>query len=248
VKTKSIKVVIIPDVHGRPFWREVLTNKEDTIVFLGDYSDPYEYEGFTHKDAVRELTDIVQFKKDNPERVILLLGNHDAPYIHPNFPTCRYSNELKNEYRKLFTDEPDLFQIAYNLRLNDIDYLFTHAGVNNEWFEMMSPNFVNTNHDIAAELNRAWKETPEIFATVGRARGGNKTPSPIWADYEEHDAFYGYPDSIQIFGHTQQRKNPILVGSMWCLDCRKVFVLEEDTISYYTELGDKMELSFGKDI
>jgi len=100
----------------------------------------------------------------------------------------------------------------------------------------MTPKFINKNKNIATELNRAWKETPEIFATVGEARGGNQKPSPIWADFEEHDAFYGYPNSIQIFAHTQQVKNPNLVGSMWCLDCRKVFVFEDGEIEEYIQL------------
>ena len=41
-------LVIIPDVHGRPFWREaVRLRPEEEFIFLGDYLDPYPDEGIT---------------------------------------------------------------------------------------------------------------------------------------------------------------------------------------------------------
>ena len=38
--------IIIPDIHGRDFWRWVVAHRkeEETVVFLGDYLDPYEDE------------------------------------------------------------------------------------------------------------------------------------------------------------------------------------------------------------
>ena len=37
-----MKLTIIPDVHGRPFWRDAVKDVADTpVVFLGDYLDPY---------------------------------------------------------------------------------------------------------------------------------------------------------------------------------------------------------------
>ena len=35
------KILIIPDVHGRNFWKEPCNNWKGKIVFLGDYHDPY---------------------------------------------------------------------------------------------------------------------------------------------------------------------------------------------------------------
>ena len=35
-----MKITIIPDFHGRPFWRDAVKDVADTpIVFLGDYLD-----------------------------------------------------------------------------------------------------------------------------------------------------------------------------------------------------------------
>lgn len=36
------EVLIIPDVHGRPFWKDAVQRYPDTdTIFLGDYHDPY---------------------------------------------------------------------------------------------------------------------------------------------------------------------------------------------------------------
>ena len=36
------RILIIPDVHGRTFWRDAVEAAgEMPIVFLGDYLDPY---------------------------------------------------------------------------------------------------------------------------------------------------------------------------------------------------------------
>jgi predicted phosphodiesterase len=73
------KILIVPDVHGRKFWHkaEELINEVDKIIFLGDYLDPYFWEGITFETAMIEFKNILSFKQKNPEKVILLTGNHD---------------------------------------------------------------------------------------------------------------------------------------------------------------------------
>ena len=55
---KDINVLLVPDVHGRSFWKEsvkdILENYPDArVVFLGDYLDPYndELEEVSSKEA-----------------------------------------------------------------------------------------------------------------------------------------------------------------------------------------------------
>ena len=41
-------IIIIPDVHGRKFWREAVEKYPDAdTIFLGDYLDPYPAEGIS---------------------------------------------------------------------------------------------------------------------------------------------------------------------------------------------------------
>lgn len=72
-----MKILINPDIHGRIFWKYSIEHKDefDKIVFLGDYLDPYSLNLLeTEEDNFKE---IIQFKKDNPDKVVLLLGNHE---------------------------------------------------------------------------------------------------------------------------------------------------------------------------
>ena len=74
--------IVIPDVHGRDFWRSAVRGREEEkIIFLGDYVDPYSWEGITPHVAFLELQDIIEFKKAHPDNVVLLLGNHDLGYL-----------------------------------------------------------------------------------------------------------------------------------------------------------------------
>lgn len=73
------KILIIPDTHGRRFWEDPCLNHKnefEKIVFLGDFVSPYPAEGITNEAAIEVLKEIVNFKKENEDKVILLLGNH----------------------------------------------------------------------------------------------------------------------------------------------------------------------------
>ena len=86
-----MKVLVIPDCHGRKFWRQAIANnidKVDKIIFLGDYLDPYSYEIEEHPELMecdnfydsqsllKMLEDIVSLKKNEPDKYVLLTGNH----------------------------------------------------------------------------------------------------------------------------------------------------------------------------
>ena len=62
---KNVHTLLIPDIHGRIFWKEAIEyySKEKypnlVIVFLGDYVDPYDFEGITRKDAIDNFKEII---------------------------------------------------------------------------------------------------------------------------------------------------------------------------------------------
>jgi predicted phosphodiesterase len=237
------RIIIVPDVHGRTFWRSVLENTKDTVVFLGDYCDPYPDEGITHEDCIRELTDIVEFKNQNSDRVTLLLGNHDLSHIFPNYYTrCRWgTEETQKKYENLYKFSQ--FQMAYECKQSDVKYLFTHAGVTKGWIRQQYPDI---SLESANDINRWWKKSHgngSMFGDIGRSRGGYAPHgSCVWADVSEHfDSIYfgrqkdSFPGYYQIFGHTRMRSDwhwKQFVGEHWAmLDCSKVFVLERNIIN-----------------
>ena len=85
-----INTLIIGDVHGRDFWAEpvnkVLSDTGAHIIFLGDYLDLYPYEFDWSQDinwnmvAIDRFKNIIELKRANPDRITLLIGNHDCGY------------------------------------------------------------------------------------------------------------------------------------------------------------------------
>lgn len=80
----NFKILVIPDVHGREFWRkpvnQTLENTNARIVFLGDILDCYSHEfesGVNYKQqAIERFKEIINLKKQHNNRIRLLLGNH----------------------------------------------------------------------------------------------------------------------------------------------------------------------------
>ena len=126
-----MKVVAIGDTHGRNGWKEIVKDNLDSIIiFLGDYLDPYSSEGISDDDCIVNFLEIIEFKKNN-SNVILLIGNHDYQYLYyPNGATNKMTRRLK-EVISLFRDNIDLFQFAFQKG----EYLFTHAGITNSWLK-----------------------------------------------------------------------------------------------------------------
>lgn len=73
-----MNILVIPDVHLRKFWRQCISDnisKVDKVVFLGDYFDPYN-EPDLEDDPISMMQNVIDLKKNEPNKYILLLGNH----------------------------------------------------------------------------------------------------------------------------------------------------------------------------
>ena len=150
---KNIKTLIIPDVHCRDFYKDplmyVLEQLPDVnIVFLGDYLDGYPYEWMEgmsgryscdyQKKGVENLKEIISLKKRYPERITLLLGNHDLTYIYgKKFCECRTDYINWCEILNLFKENIDLFKLCHDEIINDKRIVYSHSGFNKMWEETM---------------------------------------------------------------------------------------------------------------
>lgn len=214
---ERFEALVIPDVHGRDFWRlptnMTLSETEAKVIFLGDYTDPYpkEFEhGFDYKaKAMSTLSEIIELKKKYPERITLLLGNHDCTYrFGRDICECRTDNANYDEIRRLFTSNKELFRIAHEETIGKRHLIFSHAGIHRGYAEQAFPKDNVTEENVVEILNGAYDREDEGFIhTLGmydryRGYGGYMYGSPVWADLHSwhfgHDG-YGY----QIVGHTQ---------------------------------------------
>lgn len=226
------KILIIPDVHGRTFWRvaEEVINEMDKVVFLGDYLDPYPDENITPDDALNEFYKILEFKDKYPEKVVLLIGNHDMHYIELRFGNASRMNKLRRvEIHELFMDDIKNFQLVYLL---EDKYLFSHAGVYQKWLEssgLHGEDLLNT----SKILTDYWY----VLDAYTWYRGGyDIVGSCVWADLRESLHMELLPNVIQIIGHTQVTK-PYITAKLRCLDTRTCYILntETDEIKQYPE-------------
>lgn len=228
-----MRVLILPDIHGRSFWKEAVKKHLDDcdkVVFLGDYLDPYGHEGIDYYAAMSNFAQIINFADENKEKVVLLIGNHDAHYISNDAEIgSRYSRWHSSEIRELFMDDIDMFKVAYECTINDKYFLFTHAGVVDLWYNRHKDIIGQLSADNLNGLIKGNGRNYGMLTEIGRERGGwMECGGPMWADIYEHIKNKPIEGIYQIFGHTQLRDKPYITDNFACLDCRKAFILNNE--------------------
>ena len=228
-------LMCIPDVHGRQFWKEAIEkymDKVDRVIILGDYLDPYPWEGITRKDAIRNFQEIIEFKQNHKDKVILLIGNHDLPYINKrNFwSRCRYDSSNAYHIEKMFKSHISLFQLVHEEEVNGKKWLFSHAGLLYEWFERNQKIINNLTIDSLNKL-LSIPSGIRILSEPSKTRGGIfRHGSIVWNDVT--DFYEGVNDKLpwdyQVVGHSQQDEHPIITKEFACLDCRKAFIITDE--------------------
>lgn len=217
------KILIVPDVHGRAFWHRALelVDQVDQIVFLGDYLDPYSHEGISFDLALEEFNKILEFKKEYPDLITLLVGNHDMHYIIKDFMDCsRRNTDMLDQLHKLYNSNLDLFNLIH---IED-DWLFSHAGVYKGWMDKYE--FTLEDLNLKTFLGSHWPALEDLSMYRG---GYNFVGSCVWADLRESIKNELFPGYKQVVGHTQLNDKPYIKDNIACIDVRRCFIL--DTIT-----------------
>lgn len=227
-------MIIIPDIHGRAFWKPALAGREnDRIIFLGDYTDPYAHEGIDACEGVRALVEVIDFKKEHSDSVTLLLGNHDLGYISDHICCSRHDEENHAVIRSLIEENIKLFDIAHDERVGQRRVVFSHAGIHPDWLKGNELKLGKVRHeDVPTLLNELFHSglLYEELGNVSWYRGGDHVAgSCVWADMNEFVDIIPsrLQGSFQVFGHTQFPQ-PVITEYFACLDCRSAFTLDED--------------------
>lgn len=185
-----MKTLAIGDVHAKQWMiYEIaeLVDLYDKIVFCGDYADNFNTAP-THSLATWRL--IRQLHQAYPEKIHVVIGNHDYSYIHPeiagrssgwNPVTFTLINAPENKKLKNW-----LLELPVTIKLDGVT--FSHAGVTNEW---------NGKEDVYS----LWEDT-----------------SPIWARPQQYGGRITYKNIPQVFGHNPSKEiwNP--TPNTWCID------------------------------
>ncbi len=213
----------IGDIHGRTSWKEMIkNNKVEKWIFLGDYCDSFDK---TDEEIKANLISIIDFKKAFPDKVILLLGNHDIMYYNTvadisNYRCSGYRPQMHVDLYEIFYNNKQFFQYAYSYK----DHIWTHAGIQNDWFINKFKGDINK--DIATQLN--YPDSREQFLSlfdVGHLRGGrNSSGGPLWCDFNELKK--PLKNVNQVVGHSRQKEifyyqNTIYNASVYFIDVQQ---------------------------
>ena len=194
-------LIAIGDTQGKNLWKQVPFNpSQDTFVFIGDYFDTSRV---SVEDQIVNFREIIDFKRNNKTAVVLLIGTHDYHYMPITEEIyMRYQRDYSEEISQLIWDtyKEGLFQIAFR----KYGWLFTHAGVSNEWLLRISTDFPV---DIA--INHLFESSPKDFSFQscigknGSKTGDDTSQSPLWIRPESLaiSAF----ETNQVVGHTRHR-------------------------------------------
>lgn len=207
------KTLVVGDLHTKFHILDKvkqLIPKYDKVVFLGDYVDEWDT---VPEASYNLLTSLKELYEQNPHKIVLLLGNHElSEWLEGNFKCSGWNPTTSNYVKDFMYKFHSIFQLAYA----QDDFLFTHAGITNEWAKkyLFTEPYITysllTAGDITNELNHTLRHYEDndidekIFnglSEVGYHRGGWGTPSPIWADLNDllADPLEGIK---QVVGHT----------------------------------------------
>ena len=194
-----MKIILIGDIHGRDSWMNIVEQNPDAdlFVFVGDYFDSFTIPALSQ---INNFKLILNFRDENPDKVILLFGNHDFHYTsgcighYTGFDYSVFYN-MKLDLESLIRQE--ILKICY---VKD-DILFSHAGLTKTWCENNNVDLEN----LEDNLNQILIYKPQLFAFKSGIRrdkyGDDVTQGPLWVR-EKSLKEDGLSDYVHIVGHS----------------------------------------------
>lgn len=204
------KIIALGDTHGRTLWKDIVIKESDAdkFVFIGDYFDTHD--GVSTQQQIENFKDILEFKKNNSDKVILIIGNHDFHYLKGAQETYSGYQQFKaidiNEVLEPAV-ATGVLQMCY---IHD-NFVFTHAGLTKTWCEN---NDINLS-DLENSVNRRFMSHISSFRfTYGdnySNSGNDVTQPPIWVRIPSlmEDKLDGY---TFVVGHTTLKNLAIIDG------------------------------------
>ena len=213
-----MKIVVIGDIHGRDWWYNAIDNESDAdlFVFLGDYVTTHE--GISSDQQCAICEDILNFKAENLDKVILLRGNHDNQMLGYAWAECSgYDSKVASWLTGIKDRFLSLTQWIY---IHD-DMIFSHAGISTEWMRYYKINDVT-------EINSI-EPCPTFGFTSNRFSDycGESSIQPCTWIRPTTLARYLVPEYTQIVGHTpithirnlKESDPPFEIKeNLWCCD------------------------------
>lgn len=194
-----MKILVVGDVHATTYWKEAFkkVNEYDHIVQLGDWFDSF-HNDWKKLHQIDNFKEAIDFKKKYPEKIHILLGNHDLNnYV---------MGDICSGHQKLF-EENIKYEIEEKMEYVDVaieldGYVFSHAGFTKCWMEH------NNLKTIDEVNNLLHKGKYDIFHFNGiDPYGDDMSQSPLWV--RPSSLLYDMYFDKQIVGHTEIGDEPV---------------------------------------
>lgn len=221
---RNMKIVAIGDIHGSQDWKKIIEKEKDAdvFIFLADYLDS---RTFSREEELKNLQEIIDLKIEPEKEIIRLIGNHDFHYFPEilDSSTSGYSSAFKLIVSPILDQNRNLFKICHKID----NFLFSHAGVSNDFMEEHFKNEWNL-ENLVDKVNDLFIYQPRELAFNGRNPYGDDVyQTPIWIRPRSlmasnkktpiHNHF------IQVVGHTRMYKIDIegksTGGKYYFIDC-----------------------------
>ena len=244
-----MKVLFIGDIHTHNYMFDDIErlDKEyifDKIIFHGDYVDDWLAK---NNESLITLDKVINLKKSNPNKYILLLGNHELSYL--GFPCSGHRYDIENDISNKLKDNINYFDLYTITNIDNKEYVSTHGGITNSYIHgvitRVIPGLKNSEWKQGLDvMNKYKKDSLNLLTYVSALRGGyHEYSSMVWCDKREHEFFsslekYFIPN--QIIGHT-----PVSTISYISSEDSMLYFI--DTHSTYRDgrnIGDKSYLIY----
>lgn len=219
-----MKIVAFGDIHGRMEWYDIVQKEQpDLTIFMGDYV--FSRDRIPSDQQCGNLEDILNYKEQNPDKVILLRGNHDMEHLGFYWAESRYYDRGVLNWMST----PEVSKRFLNLTQWVFvyeDMIFSHAGISQEWFDTLKLG--EPTMDNILKIN----ELPpsETFGfTPNRLSDdiGESSSQPLTWIRPYSLLKCGIPGSKQVVGHTRYDFADEVVGWVNSKDDRTDLALKE---------------------
>ena len=187
-----MKILVLGDIHGRLCWYDIILDEQpDLTIFLGDYVSTHET--ISSQQQCSNLEDILNYKVANPDKVILLRGNHDMQHLGYSWAECSGLDRSVQNYMMQIKDR--FLELTQWVYVED-NVIFSHAGVSKVWMENVKLDDVNKINDLPpSEKFGFWP------CKLSDYSGDSATQPPTWIRPWALIS-YAFGDYTYVVGHT----------------------------------------------
>lgn len=205
-----MKIVLIADLHCREIWKYIVEKEKDAdkIIFLGDYTCPKEVKVKNPSDICKFLYDVLDFKDKNPNKVVLLRGNHDLASCGYYWAQCypQDYSEVREYWQTKDIKDWFLKHTQWVYVIPETNIVCSHAGIGQEFLNSCIKKCNSGNKCLLEQISKINELIPsELFGfTDGGSYdviGDSKTQPCTWIRPYTL-LIHGVKDIVHVVGHT----------------------------------------------